>query len=68
MDGTDFVVDSEEGYSRIEEISDYEIYYRYTNKNHVYVWNIGKYSMKLKSSVKIPLSEIAMVLNGITAK
>lgn len=65
LDGTDFVIDSEEGYSQIEEVTDYKIYYRYTNKNHVYVWNDGKHSVKLKSSVELPVLEITMILNGI---
>ena len=56
IDGTDFFVDNEEGYSRINEISNYEIYYRYTNTNHMYVWNDGKYSMSIKSSINLFLS------------
>ena len=35
VDGTDFVVDNEDGYSHIKEIDTYEVYYRYTDKNHV---------------------------------
>lgn len=66
--GTDFVVDSEEGYSQIEEVIDYEVYYRYTNKNHLYVWKDSKYSMSLKSTLKLSTEEILAILNGITEK
>ena len=68
LDSSDFYVDNEEGYSRINEVTDYEVYYRYTNENHVYVWNDNKYSIKLKSSVELPILEIRMILNGITTK
>ena len=52
LEGTDFVVDNEDGYSQINEISNYEIYYRYANNNHVYVWNDYKYSMFIRSNLK----------------
>lgn len=68
LDGSDFYVDNEEGYSRVSEITDYEIYYRYTNENHVYVWNDSKHSMCIKSTVKLSASEILSILNGITTK
>jgi len=68
LDGTDFYIDSEEGYSRIEEISDYEIYYRYTNKNHLYVWNDEKHSMCIKSNIKLSIENMLSILNGITEK
>ncbi len=68
LDGTDFFVDNEDGYSHINEISNYEIYYRYTNENHVYVWNDGKYSMSIKFSIKLSTEEILLILNGITVK
>ena len=68
LDGTDFYIDSEEGYSRIDEISDYEIYYRYTNNNHLYVWNDSKYSMCIKSTIKLSIEDMLSILNGITTK
>ena len=66
--GTDFVVDNESGYTRIIDIQEYEIYYKYTNNNHHYIWNDGKYSMKLKSSEELPLAQITLILDGITNK
>ena len=68
IDGTDFVVDNEDGYSHIKEIDTYEVYYRYTDKNHVYVWNDGKYSMKLKSTNQLSIEDIGLILLGLTTK
>lgn len=68
IDGTDFVVDNEDGYSHIKEIEASEVYYRYTDKNHVYVWNDGKYSMKLKSTNQLSIENINLILGGLTTK
>ena len=68
VDGTNFVVDNEEGYSRINEIEGYIIYYRYTEPKHYYIWNDGKYSMKISSTIKLSNKEILLMLQGITTK
>lgn len=68
IDGTDLFVDNEKGYSRINEISNYEIYHRYTNRNHLYVWSDSKYSMYLKSNIKLSTEELLLILSGITIK
>ena len=62
---TDFYVDSENGYTRMNNIQNYEIYYRYTNEKHVYVWNDGKYSIKLYSINQISTDELILILEGI---
>ena len=63
-----FVVDSESGYSKIEEIKEYEVYYRFTGKNHHYAWSDGKYSMKMKSSTKLSNEDIILMLDGLATK
>ncbi len=68
LDGTDFVVDSENGYTKINDIQDYGVYYRFTNSNHVYVWNNGNYSMSLTSDQIITHEEIILIINGIQIK
>ena len=65
---SDFTVDSESGYSRMEDIDEYEIYYRSTGKFHYYIWTDGKYSLKLKSDTKLSYEEIVLMLNGIRTK
>ena len=68
IDGTDFVVDNEDGYSQISEIPNYEIYYRYANNNYVYVWNDYKYSMFIRSNLKLSTSELISILEGLTIR
>ena len=68
IDKTGFVVDNETGYSQINEIPNYEIYYRYANDNYVYVWNDYKYSMFIRSTSKLSTSELILILQGLTTK
>ena len=68
VDGTDYVVDSENGYAQIKEIHDYDVYYRYANKHNYYIWNDNKHSMSLMSSQKLSNEELVLILNGIIIK
>ena len=68
MVGSGFVVDSENGYSRIVEIDEYEVYYRFIGENHLYIWNNEKYSINIKSSTQLSNEEIVLMLDGITTK
>ena len=68
LSSSDFVVDNEGGYSKITEIEDYDVYYRFTNTNHIYVWCDENYSMNLKSSVQLSNEEIVLIIDGITTK
>ena len=63
-----YYVDSESGYSKIEEIEEYEVYYRFTNKSHLYVWNNEKYLINIKSSAQLSNEEIVLLLDGIIIK
>ena len=63
-----FVVDSEGGYSQIQDIKKHEVYYRPENLYHCYIWNDGKYSMKLTSNEDLSKEEIILLLDGITVK
>ena len=65
---SDYYIDSESGYSKIKEIEDYEVYYRFTGTNHVYVWGIENYSMKIKSSVELPSDELVLIIDKIKIK
>ena len=63
-----YYVDSESGYSQIKEIEDYEVYYRFTGTNHVYVWGIENYSMTIKSSVELPSDELVLIIDKTQIK
>ena len=65
---SDFYIDIEQGYSQINEIEKFDVYYRYTEKNHHYAWNDGKYSIKIKTNTKLSVDEIILLINGITTK
>ena len=66
IDGTNFYVDSESGFARINNIENYEVYYRFADQKHVYVWNDGKYSFKLSSVNLITNEELVLILEGVT--
>lgn len=63
-----FVVDSESGYSKIQEIEKYEIYQRFTAGFYHYAWNDEQYSLKIRSTRQLSSEEIILILNGITTK
>ena len=61
-------IDTESGYSQIKEIEEYDVYYRFTNRYHHYIWNIENYSMTIKSKTPLPNEEIVFIIDGITVK
>ena len=65
---SNYYIDRENGYSQINEIEDYEVYYRFTGTNHVYVWGIENYSMKIKSSVELSSDELILIIDKIKIK
>ena len=64
-DGTDFTINSERGYSKIVEIEYYNVYYRYTETYHCYIWNDGKYSLSLRSNQNLSTEEIELIIREI---
>ena len=65
LDRSDFTVNSEKGYSKIEEIEKYSIFYRYTEMFHSYIWNDGKYAFELSSTQKLSNEDIELIIKGI---
>ena len=63
-----FVVDSESGFSRIVEIEEHEIYYRYSGTYNYYIWKNDKYTIKLRSTIKLSNEDIILIYDGITTK
>ena len=68
IDGTGFTIDSESGYSKINEIEKYTVYYRYTKALHSYIWNNDKYTFIIKSSTELSNEELTKIINGITVR
>ena len=63
-----YYVDSESGYSRIEEIEEWEVYYRFTGTNHVYVWNTDDSSMEIKSSARLSNEVLVLMIDKVEIK
>lgn len=68
LDGTFLVIDSESGYSEIKDIENYNMYHRYTNRNHYYIWNDGKYGLRIRSTVELSVDELLSIIDGIVTK
>ena len=66
--GSDFYIDIEQGYSKITEIEEYEVYYRYNNQNHIYVWINDNHSFSIMSNQEMLNEEIVLIINGIRKK
>ena len=65
---TNYYINSESGYSEINEIEEYEVYFRLTDKYYHYIWNNEKYSMYIKSSVQLSNDELIRIIDGIATK
>ena len=65
---TDFVIDSESGYSEFYTVNDLNIYYRFTNKMHCYIWSDDNYTLYLKSSKAISKEEIVLIIVKMSTK
>ena len=63
-----YYIDSESGYSKIEEIEEFDVYYKFTGKNHLYVFNNENFSLNIKSSTKLSNEDIILMLDGLATK
>ena len=68
LDTSGFAVDIEHDYDKFTNISDFEIYYRHTNGTYYYIWNDGKYAMKLNSSKELPIEVVELIICGLETK
>ena len=68
LDASNFYIDSEHDYDNVFSLDQYTIYYRQTNGTYSYIWNDGKYALKLNSTNELSLQELEMIINGIKVK
>ena len=61
-------LDSENGYTKIEETGALDIYYRYSLEYHHYLWNDGDYSFRLSSDLELTTEEIEKIVIGVKKK
>ena len=64
LDTSKFTVDSESGYSQIKEIEEYDVYYRFTDKYHYYIWYNSKYSFIVNSTAPLSNEQIVLIIEG----
>ena len=65
---SDFVIDSESGYSKIAEIAEYEIYTRSNDNKCTYIWTDRKYAMTFIANKEILNEELVLLIKGITIR
>ena len=68
IDGTELVIDSEEGYSEFVSIGEKRVYYRFSGEHHHYVWSDGKYVMSIMTEEDFPKEEIIRIIEEMTTK
>lgn len=68
LDASTFSVDSEHSDTVIVEIEEYTIYSRKTGNMYYYLWNDGKYALKINSIEKLSNDELLSIINGLKIK
>lgn len=68
IDASSFSVDIEHGDFDVINIGEYEIYYRQTDGINYYLWNDGKYAIKLVSTEKLSDDILILMINSIVYK
>lgn len=68
LDSGSFSVDSEHSDTVIIVIDDLTIYSRIAENMHYYLWNDGKYAVKLISIEKLSDDELSLIISGLKIK
>ena len=65
LDGSNFYLDNEEGYTSVIEYKEFTIYYHSTDTNYKFIWNDGYYIMVLSSSIPISEENLYQIIDGV---
>lgn len=68
LDASNFYIDSEHSDNTIIAIENYTIYSRIAGNMHYYLWNDGKYALKLISAIELTDEELLSIINGLKIK
>ncbi|MBQ7872870.1 MAG: DUF4367 domain-containing protein [Clostridia bacterium] len=68
LDSATFSVDSEHSDTILIEIEEYTVYYRIAGNMHYYLWNDGKYALKINSALELSDNELLLITNGLKVK
>ena len=64
LDLSSFLIDVESGVTSIIQYDEYSVYYRATEV-HSYIWNDGKYALKISASMPLSEEEVIAIIEGI---
>ena len=67
LDNTLFFTDTED-YEVILVVKTYDVFYKTFDGRHYYLWNDGKYAIKITSDTVLPDEELISIINGVKAK
>lgn len=68
LDNVAFFLDIENGYNRIVDIKNCDVYYKQTAEHNCYLWNDGQYSLRLISESELSVEELQKIINGANIK
>ena len=68
IDSSTFSIDSEHSDNTIISIENYTIYSRKTGNMYCYLWNDGKYALKLNSTDKLSENDLLLIIDGLKIK
>lgn len=68
LDSSSFSIDIENGDYDVINIDQYEIYYRQINTGYYYIWNDGKYALKINSTELLSEQLLKLIIEGINIK
>ena len=68
LDVSGFAVDIEQGFYNTIKIEQYEVYYQQINTGYCYLWNDGKYVLKLNTTEQLSNELLKLMINGISIK
>ena len=68
LDDASFSVDIENGDYTIINMDKYQIYYRQINTGYYYIWNDGKYALKINSTELLSEQLLKLIIEGIKIK
>lgn len=68
LDASSFSIDSEHSDNTVLDIGNHTIYTRKTGDMYCYLWNDGKYALKLNSTDKLSENDLLLIIDGLKIK
>lgn len=65
LDTAGFFADIENGYTKVVGIDEYDLYVKTTKAYNHYIWNDGKYTLRLTVYDDLTVDELKMIVDGV---